>query len=51
MLFGSGLGPQIILQANLSADGKLLLLEALHGATGPTDLYLLPTEGHWGTAL
>jgi prolyl oligopeptidase len=45
MLFGSGLGPQIILQANLSADGKLLLLEALHGATGPTDLYLLPTNG------
>ena len=45
MLFGSGLGPQIILQANLSADGRLLLLEALHGATGPTDLYLLPTEG------
>jgi prolyl oligopeptidase len=44
MLFGSGLGPQIILQANLSADGGLLLLEALHGATGPTDLYLLPTE-------
>ena len=45
MLFGSGLGPQIILQANLSADGRLLLLEALHGATGPTDLYLLPTHG------
>jgi prolyl oligopeptidase len=45
MLFGSGLGPQIILQANLSADGRLLLLEALHGATGPTDLYLLPTNG------
>ena len=48
MLFGSGLGPQIILQANLSADGKLLLLEALHGATGPTDLYLLPTDGATG---
>lgn len=45
MLFGSGLGPQIILQANLSADGRLLLLEELHGATGPTDLYLLPTDG------
>ena len=44
MLFGTGLGPQIILQANLSADGGLLLLEALHGATGPTDLYLLPTK-------
>lgn len=44
MLFGAGLGPQIILQANLSADGSLLLLEALHGATGPTDLYLLPAE-------
>jgi prolyl oligopeptidase len=48
MLFGSGLGPQIILQANLSADGKLLLLEVLHGATGPTDLYLLPTDGSAG---
>jgi prolyl oligopeptidase len=48
MLFGTGLGPQIILQANLSADGSLLLLEALHGATGPTDLYLLPTRGGGG---
>ncbi len=48
MLFGSGLGPQIILQANLSADGKLLLLEALHGATGPTDLYLLRTDDSTG---
>jgi len=45
MLFGTGLGPRIILQANLSADGSLLLLEALHGATGPTDLYLLPAGG------
>ena len=44
-LFGEELGPGIILQANLSADGRWLLLEALRGATGPTDLYRLRADG------
>ncbi len=45
MLFGRRLGPNDILQATLSQDGDFLLLQALHGATGPTDLYLKRVDG------
>jgi len=39
LLFGQGIGPQMILLATLSHDGDLLLLHVLHGASGSTDIY------------
>src|SRR5579862_6403579 len=39
LLFGQGLGPEMIMLVNLSADGKLLLPHVLHGASGSTDVY------------
>ncbi len=45
LLFGGGLGAGSILEATLSADGRLLLLQVLHGAAGPTDLYLEDADG------
>lgn len=39
LVFGQGLGPRLLLSANLSADGGLLLVHVLHGASGSTDVY------------
>jgi prolyl oligopeptidase len=39
LVFGQGIGPEMILQATLSHDGNLLLLHVLHGASGSTDIY------------
>jgi prolyl oligopeptidase len=39
LLFGQGIGPEMILQASLSSDGNLLLIHVLHGASGSTDIY------------
>jgi len=39
LLFGQGLGPEMIMMVNLSADGNLLLPHVLHGASGSTDVY------------
>ena len=45
LLFGRRLGIKDILQATLSPRGHVLLIQVLHGATGPTDLYLKRTGG------
>jgi prolyl oligopeptidase len=39
LLFGQGIGPEMILSVSLSHDGDLLLLHVLHGASGSTDIY------------
>jgi prolyl oligopeptidase len=39
LLFGQGIGPEMILQVSLSSDGNLLLIHVLHGASGSTDIY------------
>jgi prolyl oligopeptidase len=39
LLFGQGIGPEMILSVSLSYDGDLLLLHVLHGASGSTDIY------------
>lgn len=39
LVFGSGIGPEMILQTDLSAEGDLLLISVLHGAAGSTDIY------------
>jgi len=40
MLFGSELGPEMIMLAGLSEDGGTLVIHALHGASGAVDVYL-----------
>jgi prolyl oligopeptidase len=40
LFFGSDLGPEILLLVNASDDGATLLINVLHGASGPIDLYL-----------
>lgn len=40
VIFGQDLGPQKLLAASLSPDGRYLLVTVLHGASGATDLYL-----------
>jgi len=39
-VFGAELGPEKLLAADLSPDGRYLLVTVLHGASGATDLYL-----------
>ena len=39
LLFGQGIGPEMILVVSLSHDGDLLLMHVLHGASGSTDIY------------
>jgi prolyl oligopeptidase len=39
LLFGHGIGPEMILQVSLSSDGNLVLIHVLHGASGSTDIY------------
>src|SRR5579875_3317486 len=39
LIFGQGIGPQMILAPSLSQDGSLLLIHVLHGASGATDIY------------
>ncbi|QNI30548.1 S9 family peptidase [Alloacidobacterium dinghuense] len=39
LIFGQGIGPQMILVAGISHDGSLLLMHVLHGASGSTDIY------------
>ena len=40
LIFGSNLGPEMIMLANVSEDGATLLISVLHGASGPIDLYV-----------
>jgi prolyl oligopeptidase len=40
LIFGEDLGPEKLLAASLSPDGRFLLITVLHGASGATDLYL-----------
>jgi prolyl oligopeptidase len=40
LIFGSDLGPEMIMLANVSEDGATLLISVLHGASGPIDLYV-----------
>jgi prolyl oligopeptidase len=40
LVFGSGLGPEMIMLANVSEDGDTLLIHALHGASGAIDVYV-----------
>jgi prolyl oligopeptidase len=40
MIFGSGLGPEMILLSKLSEDGATLLIHVLHGASGAIDVYI-----------
>lgn len=40
LVFGEQLGPEKILSASLSPDGRYLLATVLHGASGATDLFL-----------
>ena len=40
LIFGRDLGPEKLLAASLSPDGRYLLVTVLHGASGATDLYL-----------
>lgn len=39
LIFGSDLGADKIMLANVSEDGATLLISVLHGASGPIDLY------------
>ena len=39
-LFGSGLGPEMILLPSMSEDGATLLIHVLHGASGAIDIYI-----------
>lgn len=49
VLFGNDLGPDKIALLHLSADGKLLLIDVLHGASGSTDVYAKPLESNGET--
>jgi len=40
LVFGSALGPEMIMLASLSEDGATLVIHALHGASGAVDVYL-----------
>jgi len=40
LVFGSGLGPEMIMLANVSEDGATLLIHVLHGASGAIDVYV-----------
>ena len=40
LVFGSELGPEMILLANVSEDGATLVVHVLHGASGAIDVYL-----------
>jgi prolyl oligopeptidase len=40
LVFGSELGPEMILVAKASDDGSTLLIHVLHGASGAIDVYL-----------
>jgi prolyl oligopeptidase len=40
LVFGSDLGPEMIMLANISEDGATLVISVLHGASGPMDLYV-----------
>jgi prolyl oligopeptidase len=40
LIFGEDLGPEKLLAASLSPDGRFLLITVLHGASGATDLCL-----------
>jgi prolyl oligopeptidase len=44
VLFGNDLTPDKIALIHLSADGKLLLIEVLHGASGSSDVYAKPLD-------
>ena len=40
LIFGNGLGPEMLLLANISSDGATLVIHALHGASGSIDVYV-----------
>ena len=40
LIFGSTLGPDMIMLVSLSEDGSTLVMEALHGASGAVDIYI-----------
>ncbi|HEX6879267.1 MAG TPA: prolyl oligopeptidase family serine peptidase [Terriglobales bacterium] len=40
LVFGSDLGPEMIMLADVSEDGDTLLINVLHGASGGMDLYI-----------
>lgn len=40
LVFGSSLGPEMIMLVSVSEDGATLVIHALHGASGAVDLYL-----------
>ena len=46
LLFGQGIGPEMILVVSLSHDGDLLLMHVLHGASGSTDIYFKELRKH-----
>lgn len=45
LIFGSDLGPEMILLAKASEDGSTLLIHVLHGASGAIDVYLKDLRG------
>jgi prolyl oligopeptidase len=40
LVFGSALGPEIIMLVDMSEDGATLAIHALHGASGAVDVYV-----------
>lgn len=52
-LFGEGYGPEHIPTAQLSDDGRWLLVHVIHGSSGPTEIHIkdLAAEGPWVTAI